>query len=50
LPIYRMRREVMSLREQAPVASGAEVVADRMAQAARQAGAVAEVAGDTGRH
>jgi len=50
LPIYRMRREVVSLREQAPVPAGAEVVADRMAQAARQSGAVAEIASETGRH
>ena len=49
LPIYRMRREVLALRQQAPVPSAAEAVADRVASAARQAGAVAEVAGETGR-
>jgi len=49
LPIYRMRREVSSLRQQAPVAVGADAVADRIAEAARQSGAVAEIAGDTGR-
>ena len=49
LPIYRMRREVTALRQQAPVPVGAELVADRMTSAARQSGAVAEVAGETGR-
>lgn len=50
LPIYRMRHEVTSLRRQAPppAASTAEVTADRMAQAARQSGAVAEVSGEAG--
>lgn len=49
LPIYRMRREVTTLRQQAPVPLGAELVADRMTSAARQSGAVAEVSGETGR-
>src|SRR5512147_1912016 len=49
LPIYRMRREVVQLRRQAPVSVGAELVADRMTSAARQSGAVAEVSGETGR-
>lgn len=50
LPIYRMRHEVTSLRRQAPPppARAAEVTADRMAQAARQSGAVVEVSGDAG--
>lgn len=50
LPIYRMRHEVTSLRRQAPPppARVAEVTADRMAQAARQSGAVVEVGGDAG--
>lgn len=49
LPIYRMRREVTTLRQRAPVSVGAELVADRMTSAARQSGAVAEVSGETGR-
>ena len=49
LPIYRMRREVSSLRQQAPLAVSADAVAERIAEAARQSGAVAEVAGETGR-
>jgi lipopolysaccharide assembly protein A len=48
LPIYRMRREVTALRQMSPAPVGPEVVADRMTSAARQSGAVAEVAGDTG--
>jgi len=43
VPIYRMRREVTVLRQQTPAASGAELTADRMASAARQSGAVAEI-------
>ncbi|MBS1135806.1 MAG: hypothetical protein H6R02_2947 [Burkholderiaceae bacterium] len=49
LPIYRMRREVTNLRQQAPVPMGVELVADRMTSAARQSGAVVEVTGETGR-
>lgn len=49
LPIYRMRREMTNLRQQAPVAVTSETVADRMASAARQSGAVVEVAGEPGR-
>lgn len=47
LPIYRMRREVMNLRQQTPPAAGAESAADRATSAARESGAVVEVAGDT---
>jgi uncharacterized integral membrane protein len=47
LPIYRMRREVTALRQLSPAPIGPEVVVDRMTSAARQSGAVAEVA-DTG--
>jgi putative membrane protein len=43
LPIYRMRREVSSLRQQAPPLA-ADAAADRLAQAARESGAVADVA------
>ncbi|HTN50739.1 MAG TPA: lipopolysaccharide assembly protein LapA domain-containing protein [Burkholderiaceae bacterium] len=50
LPIYRIRREVTSLRQQAPPPTGTESVADRMASAARQSGAVVEVAGEMARH
>jgi uncharacterized integral membrane protein len=45
LPIYRMRREVSALRRQAPVEAAADASGDRLAQAARDAGAVADVAG-----
>jgi uncharacterized integral membrane protein len=45
LPIYRMRREVVQLRRDGPVGAPAESAADRMAAAARQSGAVVEVAG-----
>jgi uncharacterized integral membrane protein len=48
LPIYRVRREMAALRRQAPAPAAADVVADRVASAARQSGAVAEVMGDTG--
>ncbi|MGH6609684.1 MAG: lipopolysaccharide assembly protein LapA domain-containing protein [Burkholderiaceae bacterium] len=43
LPIYKMRREVMQLRRLRPVPSTAESSAERMATAARQSGAVAEL-------
>jgi len=43
LPIYRMRREVLHLRGSAAPKTGGESAADRMASAARQSGAVAEV-------
>jgi lipopolysaccharide assembly protein A len=46
LPIYRMRREMTNLRQQAPMVLTAESAADRMASAARQSGAVVEVAGE----
>jgi hypothetical protein len=49
LPIYRMRREVTSLRQQAPVQAGPDTAADRMAEAARQSGAVAEIVSESGR-
>jgi uncharacterized integral membrane protein len=49
LPIYRMRREVASLRQQPAVVPSAEAAADRMASAARQSGAVVEVASEAGR-
>jgi lipopolysaccharide assembly protein A len=49
LPIYRMRREVSRLRSAVTIAPTAEAVAERMASAARQSGAVAELgAGDRG--
>ena len=48
-PIYRMRREVTVLRQQAPVPASADVAADMMTSAARQSGAFAEVTGDHGR-
>jgi uncharacterized integral membrane protein len=44
LPIYRMRREVTALRRADQAGSPAESAADRMASAARQSGAVAEIA------
>jgi len=44
LPIYRMRREVTALRRADQASSPAESAADRMASAARQSGAVAEIA------
>lgn len=44
LPIYRMRREVLNLRQQTPPPTGPESAADRMTSAARQSGAVVEVA------
>jgi uncharacterized integral membrane protein len=48
LPIYRMRREVAKLRSAVPLAPTAEA-AERMASAARQSGAVAELgAGERG--
>lgn len=43
LPIYRMRREVQHLRGSSVPNTGGESAADRMASAARQSGAVAEV-------
>lgn len=43
VPIYRIRREVTVLRQQAPATASPEMAADRMASAARQSGAVAEV-------
>lgn len=45
LPIYRMRREVVQLRRDGPLGAPVESAADRMAAAARQSGAVVEVAG-----
>jgi len=49
LPIYRMRREVSRLRSAVTSAPTAEAAAERMASAARQSGAVAELgAGDRG--
>ena len=43
LPIYKMRREVAQLRRLRPVSSSSESSAERMANAARQSGAVVEV-------
>ncbi|HYM47293.1 MAG TPA: lipopolysaccharide assembly protein LapA domain-containing protein [Burkholderiaceae bacterium] len=43
LPIYKMRREVAQLRRASPLPSTAESSAERMASAARQSGAVAEL-------
>ncbi len=43
LPIYKMRREVAQLRRLSPLPSTSESSAERMASAARQSGAVAEV-------
>jgi uncharacterized integral membrane protein len=44
MPIYRMRREVAALRRAEQGGASAESAADRMASAARQSGAVAEIA------
>jgi len=49
LPIYRMRREMTSLRRQAPVPIGPDAAVDRMTSAARESGAVVEVAGEVAR-
>ena len=43
LPIYKMRREVSQLRRLNPLPSTQEAAAERMANAARQSGAVAEL-------
>ncbi|HKO66917.1 MAG TPA: lipopolysaccharide assembly protein LapA domain-containing protein [Burkholderiaceae bacterium] len=43
LPIYKMRREVAQLRRLSPLQSSSESSAERMANAARQSGAVAEL-------
>lgn len=43
LPIYKMRREVAQLRRVNSAPSSAESSAERMASAARQSGAVAEL-------
>lgn len=43
LPIYKMRREVAQLRRLSPLPSSSESSAERMANAARQSGAVAEL-------
>ena len=43
LPIYKMRREVAQLRRSSPTISGSESSSERMASAARQSGAVAEL-------
>lgn len=43
LPIYKMRREVSQLRRVSAAPSTAESSAERMASAARQSGAVAEL-------
>jgi lipopolysaccharide assembly protein A len=43
LPIYKMRREVAQLRRLSPVRSASESSEERMANAARQSGAVAEL-------
>ena len=43
LPIYKMRREVAQLRRSTPTVSGPESSSERMASAARQSGAVAEL-------
>lgn len=45
MPIYRMRREVSQLRRAGP-SGPAESASDRMTYAARQSGAVAEVAAE----
>ena len=47
MPIYRMRREVSQLRRTGPASGPVESAADRMASAARQSGAVAEVAAES---
>ncbi len=49
LPIYRMRREVNQLRRNGFAGASAEATTDRMAAAARQSGAVVEVAGSPDR-
>ncbi len=43
LPIYKMRREVAQLRRLNPLPPTSESSAERMASAARQSGAVAEL-------
>ncbi len=43
LPIYKMRREMAQLRRSSPVPATAESSAERVASAARQSGAVAEL-------
>jgi uncharacterized integral membrane protein len=43
LPIYKMRREVAQLRRLSQTVAGSESSAERMASAARQSGAVAEL-------
>ena len=43
LPIYKMRREVAQLRRLSPLPSTSESSSERMANAARQSGAVAEL-------
>ena len=43
LPIYKMRREVAQLRRLSPLPASSESSAERLASAARQSGAVAEV-------
>ena len=43
LPIYKMRREVAQLRRLSPMPSAYESSEERMASAARQSGAVAEL-------
>jgi uncharacterized integral membrane protein len=43
LPIYKMRREVAQLRRSSPLPSTSESSEERMASAARQSGAVAEL-------
>jgi uncharacterized integral membrane protein len=46
LPIYRMRREVARLRSTVPLPPTPEAAAERVANAARQSGAVAELGGE----
>ena len=43
LPIYKMRREVAQLRRLSPMPTTSESSEERMASAARQSGAVAEL-------
>ena len=43
LPIYKMRREVAQLRRSSPLPASSESPAERMTNAARQSGAVAEL-------
>lgn len=43
LPIYKMRREVAQLRRATPLRTTSESSAERMATAARESGAVAEL-------